>query len=217
MKLRTLLLATCLIASFGCDSKSEQKTEEAPEAAETEEAPKAETKETPETALSDVEVTSSAFEDGAEIPVKYTCDGENISVPLAWSNLPEGTESVALVMHDPDAPDGTVYHWGVWAIPADANELAEDQPTEAEFSLSGADDSKVTVYQSTNAAEELGYTGPCPPEGDDAHRYIFEVFALDHPGTSFTKPPSAQALLSELQADAQARGSLTGLYKRQGK
>lgn len=219
MKFKTLLLAALLIASVGCDSKSEQKTEKKPEAAKTEEVEKPETKPVADKKLAEVELKSSAFEDGAEIPAKYTCDGENASIPLTWSNLPEGTQSVALVMHDPDAPNGTVYHWGVWAIPAEIGELAEGQATEAQVSLidSDAPDSKVSVYQSTNMAEKLGYTGPCPPEGDDAHRYIFEVFALDHPGTSFTEPPSAKVLLSELQADANARGQLTGLYTRQSK
>src|SRR5690554_239262 len=210
MKIKLLLMSACLIATVGCESTPEQKADEAPEVAQTIEAPQTADGAAAQGGVSGIALSSSAFANGGEIPSKFTCDGENISVPLSWSNLPEGTQSVAVVMHDPDTAKGTLYHWGIWAIPADLNQLAEGQPTSAEVALGG-----VTAFQSTNVGETFGYTGPCPPEGDDTHRYIFEIFALDHPGTTFTTPPSAQALLSELQADAQARGSLTGLYKRQ--
>lgn len=206
MKIKTLLISACLIASVGCESTPEPKPDETPEVAQTVEPAEA----APQGDGSTITLSSSAFEDGGEIPAKFTCDGENISVPLSWSNLPEGTQSVAVVMHDPDTAKGTLYHWGIWAIPADLNQLPEGQATDAEVALGD-----VTVFQSTNVGQTLGYTGPCPPEGDEAHRYIFEIFALDHPGTTFTTPPSAQALLSELQADAQGRASLTGVYKRQ--
>jgi len=210
MKIKILLMAACLIASVGCNSAPDQKADETPEVAQTVEAPEAAENEAPDAATGAIALTSSAFEDGGEIPSQFTCDGENLSVPLSWSNLPEGTQSVAVVMHDPDTAKGTLYHWGVWAIPAGVSELAEGQPATADLTVG-----EVTAFQSTNVGQKLGYTGPCPPAGDDAHRYIFEIFALDHPGTSFSAPPTAQALLSELQADAQAYGSLTGVYKRQ--
>lgn len=215
MKIKALLLAPLLVASFGCETKSAPQEEETAEVKPAEEAPKAEAKPSTEKSTNDIVLSSSAFKDGEAIPTKYTCDGDNLSVPLTWSNLPEGTESVAVVMHDPDAPNGTVYHWGIWTIPAAATGLPEGLPPSAEVALSISADTKVVASQSSNIAKTVGYTGPCPPEGDDAHRYIFEVFALDHPGTSFANTPTAEALLSELQTDANAHGTLTGTYQRQ--
>lgn len=219
----TALLAGLLVAgsaalSSGCKDKSAP----APEAAEEQQAEtppeeKDEAEEEDESELVELSLTSSAFKDGEAIPSKYTCDGDNISVPLQWSDLPDGTQSVAVAMHDPDAPNGTVYHWGIWAIPSGVTQLEEGLAAEEQLQLSDPSeaDQEVGVFQALNISEEPGYAGPCPPEGDEPHRYIFEVFALDEPGASFSEPPTVQALLEELRLDALATGQLIGTYQRQ--
>jgi Raf kinase inhibitor-like YbhB/YbcL family protein len=220
MKFRTIMLAGLLVASVGCDKKADETAEEAPEQTREKAKPMVSDKQAPsggdENALAEIAVASSAFEEGGTIPTKFTCDGENLSVPLTWSSLPQGAESVAVVMHDPDAPKGTFYHWGIWAIPAEINEVAAGLAKEPQISLPSPDkpETTISVFQAKNQTGEFGYAGPCPPKGDDAHRYIFQVFALDHPGATFSEPPGVQQLLAELKADAIARGSLTGVYKR---
>ncbi len=116
-------------------------------------------------------LTSSAFANGASIPSQYTCDGTNISPPLAWSHAPAGTKSFALVMYDPDVPTavlptGFFDHWEVFNIPADATGLTA---------------SSTVGTQGNNGAKALGYTGPCPPTqyAPKEHRYIFTLYALD--------------------------------------
>ncbi|MBI5649014.1 MAG: YbhB/YbcL family Raf kinase inhibitor-like protein [Chloroflexi bacterium] len=107
--------------------------------------------------------TSAAFVEGAPIPVKYTCNGENISPPLAWIGTPRGTKSFALIMEDPDAVVATFTHWVAFDISASENQIAEGAKI---FGKGGA-----------NSARQNIYLGPCPPSG--IHRYIFTLFALD--------------------------------------
>ena len=104
----------------------------------------------PTSETSTIVVRSTAFEDGARIPARYTCTGDDIPPPLTWSGVPAGTSRVAVVVDDPDAPGGTFLHW---------------------FVLLGA--------SATSAPEDIGgYRGPCPPPGKP-HHYRFSVFALD--------------------------------------
>ena len=111
--------------------------------------------------------TSDAFLSGGAIPIDFTCDGDNISPPLAWSRLPAGTESLALTVDDLDA-NGYV-HWVMYNIPPDSTGLGADTLPDEEL----ADGS----LQGVNGRGEIGYTGPCPPGGE--HRYRFRLFALD--------------------------------------
>lgn len=118
-----------------------------------------------------LEFSSSAFKDGADIPATYTCDGENISPPLAWSGAPAGTKSFALIVDDPDAPDpkaprGVWVHWVVYNLPADVAQLREGVTTLPAGVKLGVNDFKQTAYG-----------GPCPPIGK--HRYFFKLYALD--------------------------------------
>ncbi len=118
-------------------------------------------------------VTSSSFEPGAEIPAKHTCDGRDLSPPLAWSSAPEGTKSFALIVDDPDAPDPraprtTWVHWVLYDIPADVASLPEGLV--AARLPAGA-------REGENDFRALGYRGPCPPYG--RHRYFHKVYALD--------------------------------------
>jgi Raf kinase inhibitor-like YbhB/YbcL family protein len=116
---------------------------------------------------------SSAFDNGAEIPARYTCKGENISPPLNWETVPEDTRSLVLIVDDPDAPDPkapkTVWvHWVLYNIPANINSLAEH--------LTSANLPSGTL-EGINDWQQLGYGGPCPPIG--RHRYFHKLYALD--------------------------------------
>lgn len=109
-------------------------------------------------------ITSPAFEDGDMMPAIYTCDSDNINPPLEISDIPDGTQSLALIMEDPDAPGGTFTHWLMWNISPNTTRIEEnDWPEFAE--------------QGMNDGGDLGYMGPCPPEG--IHHYVFRLYALD--------------------------------------
>jgi Raf kinase inhibitor-like YbhB/YbcL family protein len=117
-------------------------------------------------------LSSSAFRDGAAIPVKHTCDGADVSPPLAWSGAPQGTAAFALIGDDPDAPAGTWVHWVLYNVPGAAAALPENvAKRDALPELGGA-------LQGRNDFRRPGYGGPCPPPGP-AHRYFFKLYALD--------------------------------------
>ncbi|MBN1219775.1 MAG: YbhB/YbcL family Raf kinase inhibitor-like protein [Anaerolineae bacterium] len=146
------------------------------------------------------EITSPAFVQGETIPVKYTCDGEDISPPLQWSDLPAGTQSLALISDDPDAPMGTWVHWIVYNLPADTRKLPEQVSLPAN-SVDGK-----------NSWGRTGYGGPCPPSG--THRYFFKLYALDTmldlaAGANKTK------LLQAMEGHILAQAELMGTYARQ--
>jgi Raf kinase inhibitor-like YbhB/YbcL family protein len=107
---------------------------------------------------------STAFENTHAIPSRHTCDGEDVSPPLRWANLPEGTRSLALVVEDPDAPAGVFTHWIAWGIDSGAYGLGEGEAAPRE----GRNDFGTT-----------GYRGPCPPPRHGRHRYLFRLYALD--------------------------------------
>jgi Raf kinase inhibitor-like YbhB/YbcL family protein len=150
-----------------------------------------------------MELKSSAFQQGASIPTKYTCDGEDISPPLNWSEPPAGTKSFALVSDDPDAPVGTWVHWVTWNIPANARALDENQPKAASLP-NGA-------KQGTTDFRRVGYGGPCPPSG--THRYFFKLYALD---TTLTLPSSAtkRDLEKAMQGHVLGQAELMAKYRR---
>jgi len=116
-------------------------------------------------------LTTTAFKDGAPIPGKYTCDGVDVSPPLAWSGAPAGTRSFALIADDPDAPGGTWVHWVLYNLPAEVSELPENIAKVESLDLGGA-------RQGRTDFRRPGYGGPCPPPGP-AHRYFFTLYALD--------------------------------------
>jgi Raf kinase inhibitor-like YbhB/YbcL family protein len=113
---------------------------------------------------------ATAFPNGGVIPKKYTCDGANLSPALSWDDAPAGTQSLALIVDDPDAPMGTWTHWLIWNIPAKATLLPEDTP-KMNLLDNGA-------RQGGNDFKRIGYGGPCPPPGKP-HRYFFKLYALD--------------------------------------
>jgi len=143
-------------------------------------------------------VTSNAFQDGRKIPVKYTCDGDNLSPQIAWSGAPSGVKSYAVIMDDPDAPMGTYVHWVLYDLPASTQELAEGVQG---MGIAG-----------TNSARKTIYSGPCPPRGPE-HHYIFKVYALDKI-LGIREGGSKADVESALKGHVLASGQLVGLYGR---
>lgn len=158
-----------------------------------------------EVAEVEIQVTSSAFQEGEDIPVQYTCDGADVSPPLSWSGMPSDTRSIALISDDPDAPGRTWVHWVVYGLPAGTQGLPEGVPARDTLTQGGR-----------HGVTDFGrreYGGPCPPRGGP-HRYFFKVYAL---GKEVTL--AAGATKAELEADMQghilAQGQLMGRYQRQ--
>ncbi|MGA2864766.1 MAG: YbhB/YbcL family Raf kinase inhibitor-like protein [Verrucomicrobiota bacterium] len=148
-----------------------------------------------------MQLTSTAFTNGAPIPAKYTYDGKNVSPPLKWSGVPAEAKSLVLIADDPDAPVGTWVHWVVYDLPASVAELSEDVPkTQA---LAGG------AKQGLNDFRLLGYGGPSPPPGK-AHRYFFKLYALDRPlglKPGATKKDVERAMANHLLAQTQFMGT----------
>ena len=147
-------------------------------------------------------VTSNIFTEGVRISVAYTCDGDNISPDVQWTgSAPDGAESFAMIMDDPDA--GGFVHWVVYGIPGNAIGIppgVTDEATLANGSIQG-----------TNGRGEIGYTGPCPPSGE--HTYVFTVYALD---STPEIEPGAEALdvIAAIEGHVLATGRVTGTYSR---
>lgn len=150
-----------------------------------------------------LQLTSTAFNNGDMIPRKYSCDGEDISPPLQWSNPPKGTQSYALICDDPDAPVGTWDHWIIFNIQGTTSALSRAIPPEP-YLPDGS-------THGENGWGRLGYGGPCPPSG--THRYFFRLYALDtmldlQAGASKTQ------LLKAMERHILAQAELMGKYKR---
>jgi Raf kinase inhibitor-like YbhB/YbcL family protein len=149
------------------------------------------------------EITSSAFAPQASIPQKYTCDGQDVSPPLSWSDPPQGTESFALICDDPDAPVGTWVHWVLFNIPADRRALSENIPPQDQLSDGS--------LHGRNGWRRRDYGGPCPPSG--THRYFFKLYALD---TSLALEAGAtkKDVLSAMEGHILGQAELVGTYSR---
>ena len=115
-------------------------------------------------------LTTTAFQNGGLIPKKFTCDGPDISLALAWTEPPAGTKSLAVIVDDPDAPAGTWVHWVLYDLPGDARELGEGVAKDRQLPDG--------TRQGRNDFGKIGYNGPCPPKGGP-HRYFFKLYALD--------------------------------------
>jgi len=148
-------------------------------------------------------LTSGAFATNGPIPKRYTCDGENISPPLAWRDRPGSTAAFALIMDDPDAPSGAFTHWVLFNMPGTAHSLPEAVPTTER--LDGG------ALQGENGASRIGYTGPCPPSG--THHYHFTLYALDT-ALSLGAGASRQQVLDAMQSHILGEGRLIGTYQR---
>jgi len=150
-----------------------------------------------------MQLTSEAFVQDRPIPQKYSCDGNNVSPPLSWSDAPGATESFVLICDDPDAPGGTFVHWLYYNIPAKADSLPEGVSKDPQPSPGG--------MQGKNSFGKVGYGGPCPPGG--THRYFFTLYALDiqldvSPGLD------KQKLLKTVDGHVLGEAQLMGTYER---
>lgn len=181
--MKTLIALSCLLCLgswlAGCQAATPQETQEG------------------ETEMV-IQMVSEAFIEGGKIPEKHTCDGEDVSPPLAWTGVPQGAKSLALIMDDPDAPGKGFVHWVLFDIPAATEALPE-----------GAEGKGVP---GTNNFRQTGYNGPCPP-ASATHRYFFKLYALDQelklsPGATKADVESA------MQGHILASGQLMGKYGR---
>jgi Raf kinase inhibitor-like YbhB/YbcL family protein len=151
-----------------------------------------------------IEVTSTAFKDGATIPQEFTADGRNVSPPLAWGEPPAGAQGFALICEDPDAPRGTWTHWVLFDLPAAAPSLTQGVPT-TETLEDGAG-------QGTNSFGKVGYGGPSPPPGKP-HRYYFKLYALDK-RLGLDSRTTRDQLLKAMSGHVLDEGQLMGKYGR---
>jgi Raf kinase inhibitor-like YbhB/YbcL family protein len=151
-----------------------------------------------------IHLTSERFSDGGTIPRQYTCDGENLSPPLSWTGVPDETQSLALIVDDPDAPSGTWVHWVIFNLPADLSALPEGVTMVANSPDLGT--------QGNNDFRKSGYGGPCPPAGT-AHRYFFKLYALDT-RLSLASGATKADLEKAMQGHVLDKGQLIGKYGR---
>lgn len=152
-----------------------------------------------------LKITSSVFKDGGEIPAKYTCQGNDVSPPLAFSGVPDGAKSLVLIVDDPDAPDPkapkmTYVHWVAYDLPPDTKELTEGIKSLPAGTRDGINDWKRT-----------GYGGPCPPIG--RHRYFFKLYALDLQLGAIDKP-TKDAVLKAMHGHVLAEAQVVGTYQK---
>jgi Raf kinase inhibitor-like YbhB/YbcL family protein len=150
-------------------------------------------------------ITSDAFLEGEAIPTKYTCDGDELSPDLRWSDIPPNTRSLALICEDPDAPSGTFTHWILFDLPPTVTELPEGVST-AERLANGA-------VQGQNDFKRIGYGGPCPPPNDSEHRYYFRIYALDTE-LQLRSGARREDVAPAMVGHVLATGHLMGTYKR---
>lgn len=157
-----------------------------------------------------IRLESTAFPEGGMIPRKYTCDGEDVSPPLAWSNVPEAARSLVLICDDPDAPAGTWTHWVLFNLPAEVTALSERLPPEGDVQVASGG-AEHAARQGRNDFGKLGYGGPCPPSG--THRYYFRLCALD---TTLSLKPGAsrKQVLGAMEGHVLAQGQVMGRYAR---
>ena len=173
------VLFTLLLSAAGCSKKTPEETREG-------EADMA------------IQLTSKAFTEGDNIPKRFTCDGTNTSPQLAWTGIPNGSKSLALIMDDPDAPGRTFVHWVLYDLPPDLIELAEG--------YKGVGVAGVNSYRKTS------YNGPCPPPGS-THRYYFKLYALDA-ALNLSSGSTKEDIEKAMQGHILAWGQLMGKYGR---
>ena len=152
-----------------------------------------------------MQLTSAAYQHGAQIPIRYTCEGDNISPQFSWKDAPGETKSFALVLQDPDAPRvGGFTHWILYNIPRGTESIQENVPQPEKVLDIGT--------QGRNDANQIGYLGPCPPSG--IHRYYARLYALDR---ELVLPPGAnhKELNEAMQGHILAQAELMGKYGKQ--
>lgn len=156
----------------------------------------------------DFRLTSTAFANNQPIPRAHSCDGDNTSPVLRWQGTPSGARSLALILHDPDAPSGEFIHWVLYDLPATITELPSGKYQNARFPLGG--------LQGKNGFGGLGYGGPCPPPGAP-HHYVFTLYALSQPSLGIAAGASKEELDAAMSGKVLAQAQLVGLYSRQAR
>lgn len=149
-----------------------------------------------------MKLRSKAFADGSAIPRRFTCDGDNVSPPLEWSDAPAGTRSFVLLCDDPDAPAGTWHHWAVYDIAPTESGLAENATQDA------------NLKQAVNDFREVGYGGPCPPHRHGPHHYHFRLLALSVDHIRVSANASWRDVEREARKSTLAEATLVGWYER---
>lgn len=192
--LGTAIVGLCVACAAGCSRQGGRGSADASETR-------------PEPDAGTLRLTSTAFSNGGEIPVQHTCEGADTSPPLAWSGVPAGTKSLALIVEDPDAPDPAAprrifVHWVLYNLPPAATGLAE-----------GAASLPPGTRQGRNDQGRAGYGGPCPPIG--RHRYVHRLLALDTVLPDLGEPTKAQ-LEDAVAGHVIDRAELVGLYQKRG-
>jgi Raf kinase inhibitor-like YbhB/YbcL family protein len=157
-----------------------------------------------EDATMTIALSSTAFKEGDKIPVKYTCDGQDISPALIWDEPPQPTEAFVLIVDDPDAPGGVFTHWILFNIPANIHQFGEGVPTQEQLENG--------TLQGRNDFGRISYGGPCPPSGSP-HRYRFTIYALDQ-HLNLEPGASENQVVNAMQEHILAQGQLTGTYQR---
>lgn len=150
-------------------------------------------------------LTSSVVGDGKRIPTRFTCDGEDVSPPLQWHGVPEGTRSFVLICDDPDAPGKTWTHWGLYDIPGETTRLDVGYPT---------DERVGQTRQAVTDFGRVGYGGPCPPRGHGTHHYHFRLLALDVERLGLSGRPTVPELEKAARAHMIAEDEIIGTYAR---
>ncbi|HEY1811428.1 MAG TPA: YbhB/YbcL family Raf kinase inhibitor-like protein [Kofleriaceae bacterium] len=144
-----------------------------------------------------IEVTSAAFAADSAIPLEFTCEGDDVSPPLAWSRVRDGAQSIAILVEDPDAPNHPFTHWLITDLPATTTSLPRGAAPPRGAS------------EATNDRGKRGYAGPCPPSG--THHYHFHVYALD---TTIGCPSSKAEFLSKIRDHVVDEGELVATYAK---
>ena len=144
-----------------------------------------------------MKITSSAFQEGGNIPSKFTCDGSDTSPPLQITGIPSEAKSLVLIADDPDAPSGLFTHWLVWNIVPQTNSIVEGSAPKG--------------VHGTNDFGKSGYGGPCPPSG--THRYSFKIFALDRE-LDLRSGEKRSQVDAAMKGHVVAQGELVGRYSR---
>ena len=153
-----------------------------------------------------MKIQSSGFKNSERLPDKFALDHENLSPPLAWSDVPDGTQEFALICDDPDAPMGTWVHWVLYGIPANVTELPNGLSKGPELKdLGGA-------KQGNTGFQQVGYDGPRPPKGPE-HRYFFKLYALSEK-MSFRPGMTADQVRNAIEGKVLAEAEIMGKYSR---
>lgn len=155
-------------------------------------------------------LTSKAFEYGEPIPKKYLKEGENVSPPLKWKDVPQGTKELVIFMEDPEGTGGNFSHWVVWGISPDSNSLSEGVKT------GSTEAGGVQLLQGKNGFLDPGYDGPLPWPGSGVHHYMFRIFALDK-ATQLDQGSYKEQLQKQMYGHVIGQGLLVGTYERKQK